>query len=68
MIIVSILRIAHAFGLPVVPDVYIKTARSFGVRLTAETPVGENCCKVSEVTSSTAPVSVCPNDERFKVR
>lgn len=61
-------RIAHALGFPVVPDVYIKTARSFGVRFAAGRPIGENCCSVSNVRSSTEPVSGVPKDEMFNVR
>lgn len=65
---VSMLRIAHALGFPVVPDVYIRTERSFGVRFAAGRPVGENCCSVSRVRSSTGPVSMAPKDEMFSVR
>lgn len=41
MAIICALRIAQALGLPVVPDVYIRHARSFGERLVVGREAGD---------------------------
>jgi hypothetical protein len=42
--------------------------RSFGLRLAAASPDGENCCRVSDVMSSIEPVSVPWNDAMLSVK
>jgi hypothetical protein len=45
---------AHAFGFPVVPDVYIRADRSAGVLFAAVRLEGEYCCKSAGVIRSDA--------------
>lgn len=64
----SMLRTAHALGFPVVPEVYISAVRSFGVRFAGWSPDGENCWRLSAVTSSTDPVDRSLKEERLKAK